>query len=70
MKVNARISLDDGVCYFVQIDKEKVLVSDNRLITEQEARDVLKHELLKMVACLSSEKIKVVNEKETKEDRT
>lgn len=70
MKVNARISLDDGVCYFVQVDQEKVLVFDNRLVTEQEARDILKHELLEMVACLSSEKIKVIIEKESKGDRT
>ena len=70
MKVNARISLDDGVCYFVQVDQEKVLVLDNRLVTEQEARDILKHELLEMVACLSSEKIKVIIEKESKGDRT
>lgn len=70
MKVNARISLDDGVCYFVQVDQEKVLVFDNRLVTEQEARDILKQELLEMVACLSSEKIKVIIEKESKGDRT
>ena len=70
MKVNARISLDDGVCYFVQVDQEKVLVFDNRLVTEQEARDILKHELLEMVACLSSEKIKVIGEKDSKGDRT
>ena len=70
MKVNARISLDDGVCYFVQVDQEKVLVFDNRLVTEQEARDILKQELLEMVACLSSDKIKIIIEKESKEDRT
>ena len=47
--------------------------SSNAKITTKyykEARDILKHELLEMVACLSSEKIKVVIEKETKEDRT
>ena len=70
MKVNARISLEDGVCYFVQVDQEKVLVFDNRLVTEQEARDILKQELLEMVACLSSDKIKIIIEKESKEDRT
>ena len=70
MKVNARINIDDGVCYFVQVDQEKVLVFDNRLVTEQEARDILKQELLEMVACLSSEKIKVIIEKDSKGDRT
>ena len=49
MKVNARINLDDGVCYFVQVDQEKVLVFDNRLVTEQEARDILKQELLEIL---------------------
>lgn len=63
MKVNAKISLEDNTCYYVRVDDEKVLVYDKSLITEEEAREMLKQELLDAVACLSSDKIKVIIEK-------
>lgn len=49
--------------YYVRVDDEKVLMYDKSLITEAEAREMLKHELLDAVACLSSDKIKVIIEK-------
>ena len=63
MKVNARISLEDSACYYGRVNDEKVLVYDKLLITEAEAREMLKHELLDAIACLSSDKIKVIIEK-------